>query len=158
MMTEHKGQCCVIFAGYEDRMNHMMRNSNPGLRERFPFKLIFDDYSTEELMDIFMGKLEYSKLRISKEGQHIVSGMINMAYENRNEEFSNAREVENVFQEIVLQQERRLFLAHTQNVSLTARTLFSITKADCESAVRIISAGSNKTLKMKQAIGFSAGS
>jgi stage V sporulation protein K len=154
MMTEYKGRCCVILAGYEDRMNRMMRETNPGLRERFPFRLVFDDYSAGELMEIFMNKLEGAKLRISNEGRQIVNETIEKLVEERNEEFSNARVAENIFQEIVLQQERRLYQAHTSKTVLTARTLFSITKADCESASKKVISLNHKPLKIVQPIGF----
>jgi len=119
MMTEYKGQCCVILAGYEDSMNRMMRETNPGLRERFPFRLVFDDYSADELMEIFMSSLEDSKLRISKEGRQVVNMMIGELLSNRDEEFANARIVENILQEIVLHQERRLYNSHIGNARIT---------------------------------------
>jgi len=158
MMTEYKGQCCIILAGYEEQMNRMIRETNPGLRERFPFKLIFDDYNPEEIMEIFMSKLDDSKLRISGEGRDIVFGVINKLYETRNEEFANARVAENIFQEVALQQERRLFrVLRTSGSTFTARSLFSITKADCKLACERITAPARDPFQGKRTIGFLAG-
>ena len=155
-MTEYKGECCVILAGYEEQMNKMMRETNPGLRERFPFKLIFDDYSAEELMEIFKRKLEDEKMRVSREGVQIIQALVGKLYEKRGEEHANARLVENIYQEIILQQERRLYQAQINKVTLTAGKLFSITKADCESASRIVLASQIKQHNRMQPIGFKA--
>jgi stage V sporulation protein K len=157
MMTAYQGRCCVILAGYEERMNRMMRNTNPGLRGRFPFQMMFDDYTAEELMEIFLGKLEDGKLRISPEARQIVFDLIGRLYENRAEEFANAREMENLYQEIVLRQERRLFLARKQNAPIPARALFSVTKADCALAAEKFAEQLREKLSEKRMIGFAAG-
>ena len=157
LMTEYKGYCCVILAGYEEPMNKMMRETNPGLRERFPFKLIFDDYSAVELMEILKRKLEDSRLRVSSEGMQTVQYLLDKLYKNRGEEYSNARVVENIYQEVVLQQERRLFQTHISTAGLTKGKLFSITKADCEAASRIILAASANQQNKMRTIGFTEG-
>lgn len=41
----------VIFAGYPDEMEKLFLR-NPGLRSRVPFRVKFDDYTTDELSDI----------------------------------------------------------------------------------------------------------
>ena len=41
----------TIFAGYPREMDRFLE-SNPGLRSRIPFSVDFDDYTTEELMEI----------------------------------------------------------------------------------------------------------
>jgi SpoVK/Ycf46/Vps4 family AAA+-type ATPase len=151
LMTEHRGQCCVILAGYEEEMNRMMCETNRGIRERFPFRLVFDDYDADELVDIFIGKLSDAKLRISKEALAIATNIIRKQKDSCSEDFANARMVDNVFQEIGMQQERRLIKAKEHS----ARTLLSITKADCELAAQKISVPTAKQTGLKLPIGFS---
>lgn len=45
-----------IFAGYADRMEKLFEH-NPGLPSRFPCHLVFNDYSDEELLEIFISIL-----------------------------------------------------------------------------------------------------
>jgi len=57
-MENNRKDTIVIFAGYPDEMeNFFLRN--PGLRSRVPFRVRFDDYTTDELSDIC--KLEAGK-------------------------------------------------------------------------------------------------
>ena len=50
-MENNRKDIIVIFAGYPDEMeNFFLRN--PGLRSRVPFRVRFDDYTTDELADI----------------------------------------------------------------------------------------------------------
>jgi hypothetical protein len=46
------GPVVWIFAGYQNKMDKLFEH-NPGLPSRFPLTLKFDDYSDEELMQIF---------------------------------------------------------------------------------------------------------
>ncbi len=50
-MENDREDTIVIFAGYPDEMDAFMA-VNPGLRSRVPFRLVFEDYSPEELVDI----------------------------------------------------------------------------------------------------------
>jgi|GEM_PF-3046575 len=156
IMTEHKGECCVIMAGYKNEMMAMLQETNPGLKERFPFKFIFDDYSADEMMKIFSVKLEDHKIRISKEGINVVFDAIHKLHENRNEQFANARTVENLFQKIVLQQERRLYQMHSKKQALSNKLLHSITKADCIAATQNILTQELMQMHTKKPIGFCA--
>lgn len=50
-MENHRDDVVVIFAGYEDQMKVFM-DSNPGLRSRVSWKIKFEDYSCDELVEI----------------------------------------------------------------------------------------------------------
>ncbi len=51
VLTEKDPDMVVILAGYGDQMDSLL-DSNPGLRDRFPFKFHFEDYTSEELLEI----------------------------------------------------------------------------------------------------------
>ena len=48
---ENYPETVVIFAGYPGRMEEFLE-SNPGLRSRVPYHVVFEDYTTEELVAI----------------------------------------------------------------------------------------------------------
>ncbi len=50
-MENHRAETIVIFAGYPDQMKDFM-DRNPGLRSRVPFRICFEDYSAEEMLQI----------------------------------------------------------------------------------------------------------
>jgi SpoVK/Ycf46/Vps4 family AAA+-type ATPase len=60
LITVNAGRICVILAGYEEEMTFMLEKANPGLKERFPFKFYFEDYTVVELVEIF--KLQAKKI------------------------------------------------------------------------------------------------
>ena len=51
-MEDHRDDLVVIVAGYTDLMDRFI-HSNPGLESRFNRFLLFDDYTTDEMVEIF---------------------------------------------------------------------------------------------------------
>ena len=80
----------IIFAGYENEINRMME-INQGLSGRFPFKLHFDDYSAEELMQIATGLLTQQDYRLSDEAADCLRSGIASSHAHKDSQFSNAR-------------------------------------------------------------------
>ena len=56
----------IIMAGYPDEMLKLAQ-CNPGLKRRFPNQVYFDDFNTDELVDIFMRQ-------VAKKGMHVRAG------------------------------------------------------------------------------------
>ena len=48
-----KGQICVIAAGYEEEMRTRFTDINPGLKRRFPMRVVMQDLSVPRLFQIF---------------------------------------------------------------------------------------------------------
>lgn len=52
-MENHRDDMVVILAGYTDEINEMLEG-NPGLRSRVPYEVCFENFSRDELYDIFV--------------------------------------------------------------------------------------------------------
>jgi SpoVK/Ycf46/Vps4 family AAA+-type ATPase len=57
-MSEHKEDLMVIIAGYEEELNETFFKANKGLESRFIWRFKLDDYSSDELMHIFLKKVK----------------------------------------------------------------------------------------------------
>ena len=57
-MLSHENDSVVIFAGYPKQIEYFLKNGNPGLDRRVPFKWNIDDYSTDVLYQICMKSLD----------------------------------------------------------------------------------------------------
>lgn len=154
LMTEYAGRCCVIFAGYDEEMNFMLENANPGLRERFPFKLHFEDYSADELLEIFFLKAAESKLIISEECTEILVNTFERLCANKGRQFANGRIAENYLQEVILRQESRLYDRKKCGENLTYTDLLTLIPDDFKRAAITVQVSSAPILQ-KRLIGFS---
>ncbi|MDR1322590.1 MAG: AAA family ATPase [Gracilibacteraceae bacterium] len=155
LMTEYAGRCCVILAGYEDEVEQMLRRVNPGLRERFPFRLKFEDYTELELKQIFLSKTAEQQLRLTDGCDIALDNLLHRLYASRGRDFSNGRAVQNALQEVVLQQERRLFETQNRGTALTAEEVFDLTAEDFRAAGGELLKRNVQTAE-KARIGFSA--
>jgi len=88
-MEDKRGEFIVLVAGYEDEMEEFL-DSNKGLRRRFDRRLVFEDYTPEEMIQIanyYMTKKQYS---MSAEARHMLVEYFTYLYENRDKTYGNA--------------------------------------------------------------------
>ena len=104
-MEDHRDDLVVIVAGYPDLMERFV-NSNPGLKSRFNKYIYFEDYTPEELLEIFDSMCKKSGLM--ENARDLVLKHFEEKYANRNETFANGREVRNFFEKAVVNQANRL--------------------------------------------------
>ncbi len=105
MMENCREDTVVIFAGYPDRMQEFL-DKNPGLRSRIAFNVNFDNYNTEELVEIL-------QLFASKSGITLASGVLDFVRPlfdraQKDPTFGNGRFVRNVFEQAKMRQATRL--------------------------------------------------
>lgn len=108
-MEDHRDDLVVIVAGYPDLMERFV-NSNPGLKSRFNKYIYFEDYTPEELLEIFDSMCKKSGLIATENARDLVLKHFEEKYANRNETFANGREVRNFFEKAVVNQANRLAL------------------------------------------------
>jgi len=107
MMEDHRDRLIVIVAGYTQPMMEFLE-SNPGLRSRFNKFMHFEDYTVEQLVDIFRFMLQQSEYVASEEAVAEAARVLEQLWQARTEHFGNARVVRNLFERTLQHQANRL--------------------------------------------------
>jgi len=106
-MEDHRKDLIVIVAGYTDKMERFI-HSNPGLESRFNKYFFFEDYDGGQLMDIFRSMCKKNGYALSEEGEKLMEKDLQELYDTRDENFGNARDVRNLFEQAVARQADRV--------------------------------------------------
>ncbi len=114
-MEDYQGRLIIIFAGYTEEMKRF-RDLNPGLKSRIGYEIDFDDYSLEELMQIFDKKAQEKGFKTDNKAREKVEEIMRKAMNVEN--FGNGRFVENTLQKIIIEH-----AINTRNIMDTERLL-----------------------------------
>ena len=106
-MEDHRKDLIVIVAGYTDRMEQFI-HANPGLESRFNKYFFFEDYDGKQLMEIFRSMCKKNGYTLSEAGEQFMEKDLQELYEERDENFGNARDVRNLFEQAVASQADRV--------------------------------------------------
>ena len=99
-MEDYQGRLIIIFAGYTEEMKKF-RDLNPGLKSRVGYEIDFEDYSLEELVQIFEKKVYDKQFKFNEGARQKVENILRKAKEVDN--FGNGRFVENMVQKIIIE-------------------------------------------------------
>ncbi len=106
-MEDNRKDFIVIVAGYTQPMMKFIE-SNPGLKSRFNKYLYFEDYTADELIKIFEMQCSKYSYHLTEDAKKEAEQMIREIEETKDDNFANAREVRNFFEEIITNQARRV--------------------------------------------------
>jgi len=106
-MEDQRGLFFVFVAGYTEQMETFLK-SNPGLNSRFDRILKFEDYNTNELLEIAKKMLEAEKKILSQQAEEHLKSYLEYLFRTKDKYFANARVVRNLVQDVVRQQQIRL--------------------------------------------------
>lgn len=143
-MENNRKDTVVIFAGYPDKMEGFL-NKNPGLRSRIAFNVHFDDYGTDELVDIAVLIAGERSFVLSLDAKEKLKTVFNNAKERS--DFGNGRYVRTVIEKAKMVQASRLVKMDID--SITDDDLKTITAQDIELPTC-------EKVKKKVLIGFTA--
>lgn len=115
-MEDNRDDLIVIVAGYPNLMQEFLQ-SNPGLESRFNKFIYFNDYTADELYEIFKVMCDENNLILEDRADEFVKTHFVEMYNNRGENFANGRDVRNLFENVLSNQANRL--ASNLNVSDT---------------------------------------
>ena len=106
-MEDNRDDFVVIVAGYTEPMKKFI-DSNPGLKSRFNKYIEFPDYNIDELEQIFDMNCKKYDYKVADDVKHQIRALITAKKIENIDNFANAREVRNLFEEIITNQARRI--------------------------------------------------
>lgn len=107
LMEDNRDDLIVIVAGYTDKMEEFV-NSNPGLKSRFNKYIFFNDYSGDELTQIFNNMAKKQEYDTDKEAAEFVQKYLTDKAKAHEENFANAREARNYLERCIERQATRI--------------------------------------------------
>ncbi|MDD3138361.1 MAG: AAA family ATPase [Lachnospiraceae bacterium] len=133
-MEDKRDQFVVIVAGYPDLMKEFI-SSNPGLKSRFNQYILFEDYTPEQLCEIFALQCSGHNLIVKDDGMDFVFNHFKNLYENRSDDYANGRDVRNYFENV--------YKAHANRLgpiidTVTQEEYRTITLQDLDDAANIL--------------------
>jgi SpoVK/Ycf46/Vps4 family AAA+-type ATPase len=115
-MEDDRGKFVVIAAGYTKEMEVFLA-SNSGFKSRFSDYLNFDDYSPEEMYEIFRKMCENKKIEFAPEFDEALRSRLQAIYSGRTASFANARTVRQLFDKTRENVSNRVIAMQNQGVS-----------------------------------------
>ncbi len=141
-MEDKRNDIAIIVAGYTNPMQKFI-SSNPGLSSRFKNFIFFPDYNGEELFEIFEGFCAKNQYILSESAKNLIRKYFSTLFANRENNFGNARDVRNIFEETVTRQSKRI----SKLSSPTNEDILKITEQDFPDKVYEIELKNDKTSK-----------
>lgn len=106
-MEDDRGKFIIIAAGYTNEMNTFL-SMNPGLDSRFTKRIHFEDYYPEDMVLIFKKMVNDKGMSLSPELNQSLPAFFNKLFEERDDNFGNARTVRNIFEKTIQSQSDRI--------------------------------------------------
>ena len=127
-LEDDRGKFICIVAGYTDQM-HDFIDTNPGLKSRFTQTIHFDDYTPDELTEIFLHLAEGKNFTVDEDTRAAIHRQFEQLYLRRDKNFGNAREARRIFNEAVERQSQRL-VKLMGDPGFKESDMYSLTKED----------------------------
>jgi SpoVK/Ycf46/Vps4 family AAA+-type ATPase len=104
-MEDNRSDLIVIVAGYSNEMENFL-DYNPGLRSRFNRKIVFDDYSVSESVQIFNDICKKDGFVFDSDVLYCVEEYF--LHRINEDDYANARDVRNYYEKSIMNQANRL--------------------------------------------------
>ena len=127
-LEDDRGKFICIVAGYTDQM-HDFIDSNPGLKSRFTQTIHFDDYTPDELTQIFLNLAADKSFTVDEVTKAAIHRQFEQLYLRRDKNFGNAREARRIFDQSVEKQSQRL-VSLMNNPDFKEEDMFKLTSDD----------------------------
>ena len=114
-LEDYRNDLVVIVAGYTEPMK-VFFESNPGLKSRFNTFIEFEDYNATELFEILQLMCNEGDYVLTETAANKLKQIFEYSVMNKKENFANGRFVRNVYENIIMNQARRLLMVETPTV------------------------------------------
>lgn len=132
-MEDNRDSLVVIVAGYTNEMQRFV-DSNPGLKSRFTRYINFPDYSSQELFDIFMSRMNKYSYKFDPDAEKFLRQNLTETVAHKTRNFGNGRYVRNLFEKTITNQANRL----GKKKDATPEELSQITLSDISEACKTV--------------------
>ncbi len=129
-MEDLRDDLVIIVAGYTELMEEFLQ-ANPGFKSRFNHFVQFDNFSTDELYEIFAMLCKNNDYRYGDAFAQHMKSQLNQIPVETIPNFSNGRYIRNVFEKLVTIQSNRLI----QQQNITRSELMEFAEADIVQAI-----------------------
>jgi SpoVK/Ycf46/Vps4 family AAA+-type ATPase len=138
-LSDHKDDLMVIIAGYEEDLNNSFFKANKGMESRFIWRFNIENYSTQELMDIFKKKINETDWVLENDD------VIHIKWFDKHiKEFQNyGRDMELLFSYLKIAHSRRIY---GKDVNMRKK----ITREDLDGGYEIFMKNKKKENKMSK--------
>ena len=106
-LEDYRDDLVVIVAGYDDLMEKFFE-SNPGLKSRFNYFIEFEDYTVNQMFEIFLSYCKNEDYILQESAADKLKKYLDKQSEDSENKNSNGRFVRNVFDKIIMNQAKRL--------------------------------------------------
>lgn len=106
-MEDNRDKLLVILAGYTNEMDQLL-DLNPGIRSRIKSEVIFEDYNSEELLEIFKYQAKKGKYTVLPDALEKVAKIFDYECAHKDKNFGNGRLARNVLEQITINLSKRI--------------------------------------------------
>ncbi|MGN0366114.1 MAG: AAA family ATPase [Suilimivivens sp.] len=106
-IENNRDDLMVIMAGYEHEMNQLLDN-NQGLRSRMNTVLNLEDYSKEQMREIFYQKAKEGGYQVEENLESFVEDFLMREKQKAKADFGNARGVRNCYEKVIKRMNARI--------------------------------------------------
>lgn len=127
-MEDHRDNLVVIVAGYTDEMTAFI-HSNPGLESRFNRYIHFEDYNSDEMLEMFENLCRKNQYTLTEDASAALSVYLEKVGAG---DIGNGRGIRNIFEKVITHQANNVDVINVKSVD----TLSTITRDDILSVVQ----------------------
>ncbi len=106
-LEDYRNDMVVIVAGYKEPME-VFFNSNPGLKSRFNTFIEFDDYSSEQLLEILLNILKSNDYHLNESALQQLRLMFENMIKDNVDSSANGRFVRNLIDDLIDEHAKRV--------------------------------------------------